>query len=110
MVVCGMGNVGPWVFDELLRGTLGAASEWQAILTSDGQLDIVELSVEADGAPDLESLTITNMRDRFPDFWKNLQMQLYSLKIRSVPPGSLRQGRKLRRIVDRRDGLSADLE
>ena len=45
MVVCGMGNVGPWVFDELLRGVPGA-DEWQAILSSDGKYDVIEAEFE----------------------------------------------------------------
>src|SRR5216684_4526648 len=29
MVVCGMGNVGPWVFDEVRRGITGIGGDWQ---------------------------------------------------------------------------------
>ena len=32
MVVCGMGNVGPWVFEEILRGIPEAADEWRFII------------------------------------------------------------------------------
>ena len=42
------------------------------------------------------------MRERFPDFWKNLQMGLYELRVTPVAPGALRTGRKLRRIIDQR--------
>ena len=107
MVVCGMGNVGPWVFDELLRGVIGPADEWQAVVGSDGQLDAIELSLETDGSRAVDGQVRDNLRERFPDFWKNLQMELYSLRISPVPPGSLRHGRKLRRIVDRRDQVKA---
>jgi phenylacetate-CoA ligase len=78
MVVCGMGNVGPWVFDEILRGVPGA-DEWQVVLTSDGRYDVIELRVEArdDAAgPVLEQTILDNLRKRFPDFWKNRDMQL----------------------------------
>jgi phenylacetate-CoA ligase len=102
MVVCGMGNVGPWVFDELLRGSIGPAAEWQATLSSDGRLDVIELRVETDD-PAIDRLTREHLRERFPDFWKNLQMQLYSLRITPMTPGTLRQGRKLRRIIDQRN-------
>jgi phenylacetate-CoA ligase len=104
MVVCGMGNVGPWVFDEILRG-VPAADEWQAVLTSDGRFDVIDLRVECAGAPEspaLERTVLDNLRRRFPDFWKNRDMQLYTLRVTSVPRGSLRAGRKLRRIVDER--------
>ncbi|MGH9418884.1 MAG: phenylacetate--CoA ligase family protein, partial [Thermoanaerobaculia bacterium] len=32
MVVCGMGNVGPWVFDELLRGAEMIGDDWQVVV------------------------------------------------------------------------------
>jgi phenylacetate-CoA ligase len=104
MVVCGMGNLGPWVFDELLRG-VPAADEWQAVLTSDGRFDVIDLRVESDevaGGPALERIVLEHLRERFPDFWKNRDMQLYTLRVTPVPRGSLRTGRKVRRIVDER--------
>jgi phenylacetate-coenzyme A ligase PaaK-like adenylate-forming protein len=103
MVVCGMGNVGPWVFEEILRGIEGAGDEWQAVLSNNGRFDVFELRVEV---KDLESGTrdqvLANVKERFPDFWKNLQMGLYELRVTPFIPGSLRTGRKLRRIVDER--------
>jgi phenylacetate-CoA ligase len=104
MVVCGMGNVGPWVFDEILRGS-AAADEWQAVVRSNGRLDVISLEVERrDGcaAPELEGTALQNLRDRFPDFWKNREMGLYELHVTSVPGGTLRRGRKLRRVLDER--------
>jgi phenylacetate-CoA ligase len=102
MVVCGMGNVGPWVFDEVLRGIVGPADDWQAVVSNDGQLDIIELHVETDASGSLARTALDNLRERFPDFWKNLQMELYSLRIAPARRGSLRHLRKLRRIVDQR--------
>ena len=104
MVVCGMGNVGPWVFDEILRGVAGA-DEWQVVLTSDGRYDVVDLRLETrdvPASPALEQTILDNLRERFPDFWKNRDMQLYRLRISVVATGTLRAGRKLRRIVDQR--------
>ena len=104
MVVCGMGNVGPWVFDELLRGLGVAGNEWQAVITHNGRQDVVELRVEdvRDDVSSVESMLLDNLRDRFPDFWKNRDMRLYDLHISPVLPGTLRQGRKLRRLIDER--------
>src|SRR3989454_9810602 len=72
MVVCGMGNVGPWVFDELLRGLRVDGHEWQAVITHNGRQDVIELRVE-DARPDassVEPMLLENLRERFPDFWK----------------------------------------
>ncbi len=108
MVVCGMGNVGPWVFAELLRGASGASDEWQAVIKHDGRRDIVELYVETDEAlhgAELERIVWSHMRERFADFWKNHEMKLYRLCVIAAPRGSLRRARKLQRVVDERQML-----
>jgi len=108
MVVCGMGNVGPWVFDELLNEAATSADEWQVSITSNGRYDVLDLCVEQDHGADIcriRSAVLAALRTRFPDFWKNLEMGLYELHVTAVPGGSLRRGRKLRRLVDLRDPL-----
>lgn len=103
MVVCGMGNVGPWVFDEILRDVEGAGTDWQVVVDSNGRFDVLELSLEsADGLSRsaLETAVLGNLGKRFPDFARNLDMGLYELHVSLEPRGALRQGRKLRRIVD----------
>jgi len=108
MVVCGMGNIGPWVFAELLREVGGAGAEWQAIINSDGRRDIIELHIETlDLASqyEVETIVLDNLRERFPDFWKNREMKLYELRVVACPPRSLRTKRKLKRVVDERQML-----
>jgi phenylacetate-CoA ligase len=108
MIVCGMGNVGPWVFAELLRDAPGACAEWQAVVTSDGRRDAVELRVEAQDPSaqhEIERTVLANLHTHFPDFWKNREMRLYDLRVTAFPPQSLRTSRKLRRVVDERQML-----
>lgn len=108
MVVCGMGNVGPWVFDEITRGVAGVEDEWQVIVSQENQRDILELRLEtSNGATqsDLNDAILLNLRDRFSDFWKNYQMKLYDLRVVPCSSGSLRNGRKLQRVVDQREML-----
>jgi phenylacetate-CoA ligase len=105
MVVCGMGNVGPWVFSELLHGVPIAADEWQAVVTHDGRRDMIDLRIECDPATTpaaVQRIVLDNLEAKFSDFWKNRQMGLYDIRVAVVPPGSLRQDRKLRRVVDQR--------
>ncbi len=106
MVVCGMGNVGPWVFDEVLRGITCIGGDWQVAIGHDGPRDTVVLHVEMEdmsGQRAVETRILTNLRERFGDFWRNREMQLYELRIMVHPIGSLRgHGRKLRRVVDER--------
>jgi hypothetical protein len=55
------------------------------------------------GARAAEAAIMTNLRERFGDFWRNREMQLYELRVVVHPIGSLRgHGRKLRRVVDER--------
>ena len=108
MVVCGMGNVGPWVFAELLRDAPGACSEWQAVIQNDGRCDLIELHVETcdpSAQYSIEEKVLENLRLRFADFWKNREMKLYELRVVPCAAGSLRTKRKLRRVVDGRQML-----
>jgi len=109
MVVCGMGNVGPWVFEEILRGVGGFGDDWQVVILHEGSRDAVELHVETDDISrqgSVETMIHRNLRERFPDFWKNLEMKLYDLRIVTCRSGSLRgDGRKLRRVIDERQML-----
>ncbi|HEY0545515.1 MAG TPA: AMP-binding protein [Pyrinomonadaceae bacterium] len=108
MVVCGMGNVGPWVFAELLRGVPKVGDDWQAVIRHDGRRDIVELRVESPEhthAVAIEKIVRAHLRERFVDFWKNHEMKLYELHVSVVQRGSLRHARKLQRVVDERQML-----
>jgi phenylacetate-coenzyme A ligase PaaK-like adenylate-forming protein len=106
MVVCGMGNIGPWVFEEVLRGVHGIGEDWQAVVRHDGPRDVVELHVEMDDPSRqsaAEQAVHRNMLERCGDFWKNREMKLYDLRVVARRSGSLRgNGRKLRRVVDER--------
>src|SRR6266849_4265933 len=106
MVVCGMGNVGPWVFEELLRGIEATGEDWQAVVLHENARDMVELHVELDDASRqsaVEESVHRNLRQRFSDFSKNREMKLYDLRVVACRSGSLRAGeRKLRRVIDER--------
>ena len=106
MVVCDMGNVGPWVFDEVLRGVACIAGDWQVVVGHDAACDVLVLHVEMESPSErngVEARILANLRERFDDFWRNRQMHLYELRVMVHPVGSLRgHGRKLRRVVDER--------
>jgi phenylacetate-CoA ligase len=105
LVVCGMGNVGPWVFEEILRGVNGSSTEWQAVVKHDGRRDVVELRVESENTgheAEVERAILGNLQERFTDFWRNYEMKLYEFRVAPYPLGSLRNGRKLKRVVDER--------
>lgn len=105
MIVCGMGNVSPWVFAEILREVPLITDEWQARVWHENKKDVVELRVETAYAGEahiraaIEENVRQNLRERFPDFQKNLEMKLYDFRVSPVERGILRTSRKLKRIV-----------
>ena len=42
------------------------------------------------------------VRARIPDSWRNYELKLFEFEFTFAAPGSLRRGRKLRRLVDER--------
>ena len=105
MVVCGMGNISPWIFAEILRDVPDATDEWQVKVWHENKIDVVELRVEITESqnghtpPTVIENAKRNLRERFADFQKNLEMKLYDFRVVPVPRGSLRTARKLKRIV-----------
>ena len=76
------------------------------MIKHDGRRDIVELRVELehfDHQPDVERAILDNLRTGFADFWKNYEMKLYDFRVVPCEPGSLRNGRKLKRVLDQRE-------
>ncbi|MBZ5552255.1 MAG: hypothetical protein LAO21_06010 [Acidobacteriia bacterium] len=108
MVVCGMGNISPWIFETTLRGVNGISPDWQILVTRPAHKDHVEFQLELTNGEDPGLVTESirqSLRSQFSDFWKNYEMGLYELDFKFGARGSLRQGRKLLRLVDQRRGL-----
>jgi len=106
MVVCGMGNVGPWVFEEILNSVNGISNDWQVGINHRQGCDLIEVRVElTDGLArkDVEDLVLARLRRDFTDFSRNLEMKLYDLQVVAFEPGTLRRGaRKIKRVIDER--------
>ena len=105
MIVCGMGNISPWVFAELLRDVRDATDEWQARVWHENKIDVVELRVEITNSQNghtpqsVDQQIRRNLQTLFPDFQKNLEMRLYDFRIVLMPRGVLRTARKLKRVI-----------
>jgi phenylacetate-coenzyme A ligase PaaK-like adenylate-forming protein len=83
------------------------------VIGHQGARDLVVVHVEMDDTSAeraVEAGIVTNLRERFGDFWRNREIGLYDLRVRVHPIGALRrQGRKLRRVVDERQMNDAPL-
>ena len=105
MVNCGMGNLSPWFFEQLLDDLPEITRDWQVGVLRTGNHDTIEFRVELrDGASSEAVMDAIRQRvkDRIPDSWRNYQLKLFEFDFRFGLPGSLRAGRKLRRLVDER--------
>jgi len=105
MVNCGMGNLSPWFFEQLLEDVPSVSRDWQVGVTRAGNRDLIEFRLELQNGASPEAV-IQAVKDRvarrIPDSWRNYQLGLFEFDFRFSEPGTLRTARKLRRLVDER--------
>ena len=104
MVNCGMGNLSPWFFEQLLDDLPGITRDWQVGVLRTGNHDTIEFRVEVtNGSGQAIGEAIKErVRARIPDSWRNYELKLFDFDFRFFAAGEFRKGRKLRRLVDER--------
>lgn len=101
--VTAMGNIAPWMFEPVFKRIGGLAPDWQIQVAKEGPKDLVTFHVEAEnGDASLKDRVFAELRREFPEAFRVTEMGLLKLDFRAHAPGTLREGRKLRRIVDHR--------
>lgn len=107
VIACVWGDVHPDLFADLLRGAPGVCDEWQVALTQVDLRPVFEFRLEAAGGAEARDLIVSHIQQRlaqqYPALWAKLLQKMCDIGVRLEPPGSLRTGRKLRRLVDERD-------
>jgi phenylacetate-CoA ligase len=107
VVACVWGDVHPEMMADLVRGVGGVGDEWQVALRQHGLRPTFEFRFESDGGEAVrqsaESHIVARLAERYPPLWAKTQRQMCDVVARLVPPGTLRLGRKIRRLVDERD-------
>jgi phenylacetate-coenzyme A ligase PaaK-like adenylate-forming protein len=101
----GFGNMAPWMFEPVLGSVEGLGPDWQIVIEKDGHKDRVELHVEsANGLNEarIKESVFESLKTHMPDAWTLYQMGLCKVDVKVFAKGSLREGRKLSRLVDRR--------
>ncbi|MHB8654340.1 MAG: phenylacetate--CoA ligase family protein [Terriglobia bacterium] len=107
MVVMGAGNMHPEIFEKVLHDVDGLSERWQVAVRQEGTRDVLEFRLElVNGINPLivEQAVRKNLEARFPEVWANQVCGMYQLSFRCLPPGTLAQGRKQKRLVDEREG------
>lgn len=105
MVNCGMGNLSPWFFEQILDDLPEITGDWQVGVVRPGNRDTIEFRLELRDAAAADAVAQAikrRVRDRIPDSWRNYELKLFEFEFRFAGPGALRTGRKLRRLVDER--------
>jgi phenylacetate-CoA ligase len=106
LLACVWGNVHPGLFEELLGGVDGIGDEWQVALCQPGLRPVFEFRLESAAGPATraaaEARIRANLAERYPPLWAKTEQHLCDIRVRLVSPGSVRSGRKIRRLVDER--------
>ena len=105
MIIASGGNLYPLMFDEILKDVGGVSHEWQIIFKSRGMKEVVEFNLELkEGCPKetVQDDVFSQIKTRYPDFWRIYALNIFEISFVYHALGSLRRGRKLLRIVDKR--------
>jgi phenylacetate-CoA ligase len=107
VLACVWGDIHPEMLADVVRGTQGVGDEWQVALRQVGLRSTFEFRFESDGGESVSSAAQAHishrLAERYPPLWAKTEQQMCDIRIRLVPPGTLRSGRKIRRLVDERD-------
>jgi len=104
VVMCAC-NMHPEIFERVLDDVEGLSDRWQAAVRQEGIRDILEFGLELTNGtnpPAVEQAVRRNIESCYPDVWANHVCGMYQLAFRFLPPGSLGQARKPKRLVDER--------
>ncbi|MDD5136835.1 MAG: hypothetical protein PHN63_05775, partial [Candidatus Omnitrophica bacterium] len=106
MVVSAGGNLYPLMFEKIFKTVEGLMSDWQIVFKLRGLKEVMELNLELkDGASkdNVKENILTNIKELYPDIWKNYSISIFEMEFIYHPAGSLRAGaRKLIRLADKR--------
>ncbi len=106
MIACVWGDVYPEFFEDLLRGIDGIDDEWQVAVRESGLRPVVEFRLESRAGSSAREAVDGAIRSRLaarhPPLWAKTQQGMCDIAVSLVPPGTLRTGRKIRRLVDER--------
>ena len=101
-----MGNLAPWIFEPIFSSIPGIGPDWQIEITKDRNKDRILFHVESqNGSTDMSRLReeiFSRFQKDLKDAWRCYEAGLFYLDLEVHPKGTLRTGRKLLRLVDRR--------
>jgi phenylacetate-CoA ligase len=105
-VSCAWGNVHPEFFEPLLAGAAAPIGDWQVALYERDLKPVFQFRLELAGSPAVRheavQRVLSALREQHPEAWLAYCERLVDLEFCFFEPGTLRQSRKLLRLVDER--------
>jgi len=112
MVVFGGGNIHPSFFEVIFKEIPEITEDWQVAVRHREVKEILEFRVELkeDSQPtEPVALKVKSaIEARYPDMWRNYVKGMFDIDFVYATRNTLRQTRKLRRLVDERDEIRSD--
>jgi len=105
MVVASGGNLYPLMFENILKSVETLTTDWQIILKLHGVKEIMEFNLELKSPETKDAVkerVFSNIKNLYPDLWKNLSLNTFDTGFVYHSPGTLRVNRKMIRLVDKR--------
>lgn len=93
------------MFEDLFAKIPGLADDWQIVITKEGAKDLIEFRVECADGQDAGAIgagVLAAFRTQWPEEARVVGMGLLRVDVKRHPKGTLRQGRKMPRLVETR--------
>jgi len=111
-VSCVWGNVHPEFFEALLRPVTGLGQDWQVALYERELRPVFQFRLEVAGDSSERDVAVQAILDTlprlYPEAWRAYCQRLVDVEFCFFEPGTLRQARKLLRLVDERLGSAPE--
>ncbi len=110
LVVASGGNLYPLMFENIIKQVPTLTHDWQVTFTLEGIREVLHIRVESSSSSHdtIRQAILAQAQEQYPDLMKNLALGIFQMRISVHPPGSLRPGRKLKRLVDLRYAQQPD--
>src|SRR5215468_2949352 len=109
LVVFGGGNIHPSFFEDIFKDISEITEDWQVAVRHRGVKEILEIRLELrNNGITTESISdgiLKKIEGRYPDMWRNYKKGMYDIAFTYYAKRTLREKRKLRRLVDEREEI-----
>lgn len=113
MVVFGGGNIHPSFFEVIFKEIPEITEDWQVAVRHREVKEVLEFRVEPkEESQPTDPIAVkvkSAIEARYPDMWRNYVKGMFDIDFAYATRNTLRQKRKLRRLVDEREEIRRDL-